>query len=47
MRLSCAVVAELHEADLGDLIAALDPDGRVSLVRFGLKQTDPPAGAHR
>ncbi len=25
-----AVVAELHEADLGDLIAALEPDDRVS-----------------
>src|SRR5690242_16435857 len=28
------VVAELHEADLGDLIAALDPDDRVSLVEL-------------
>jgi hypothetical protein len=27
-----AVVAELPEANLGDLIAALEPDGRVSLV---------------
>src|SRR5947207_14115213 len=27
-----AVVAELHEADLGDLIAALEPDDRVKLV---------------
>jgi hypothetical protein len=27
-----AVIAELHEADLGDLIAALEPDGRVSLI---------------
>src|SRR6201996_4572699 len=26
------VVAELHEADLGDLIGALEPDDRVSLV---------------
>ena len=29
-----AVVAELHEADLGDLIAALEPDDRVSLVEL-------------
>ncbi len=29
-----AVVAELHEADLGDLIAALDPDDRVNLVEL-------------
>jgi magnesium transporter len=29
-----AVVAELHEADLGDLIGALDPDDRVSLVEL-------------
>src|SRR5512141_3157049 len=29
-----AVVAELHEADLGDLIAALAPDDRVSLVEL-------------
>src|ERR1700730_12417639 len=28
------VVAELHEADLGDLIAALVPDDRVSLVEL-------------
>jgi len=28
------VVAELHEADLGDLIEALDPDDRVSLVEL-------------
>ena len=27
-------VAELHEADLGDLIAALEPDDRVSLVEL-------------
>src|ERR1700680_4588915 len=27
-----AIVAELHEADLGDLIAALEPDDRVNLV---------------
>jgi magnesium transporter len=27
-------VAELHEADLGDLIGALDPDDRVSLVEL-------------
>jgi magnesium transporter len=29
-----AVVAELHEADLGDLIAALDAEDRVSLVEL-------------
>jgi magnesium transporter len=29
-----AVVGELHEADLGDLIAALEPDGRVRLVEL-------------
>ena len=29
-----AVVAELHEADLGDLIGALDPDDRVRLVEM-------------
>jgi magnesium transporter len=29
-----AVVAELHEADLGDLIGALDADDRVSLVEL-------------
>jgi magnesium transporter len=29
-----AVVGELHEADLGDLIAALDPEDRVSLVEL-------------
>src|SRR5215475_6489386 len=29
-----AVVAELHEADLGDLIAALDADDRVKLVEL-------------
>src|ERR1700726_3615945 len=28
------LVAELHEADLGDLIAALEPDDRVSLVEL-------------
>src|SRR6478736_3623607 len=28
------VVAELHEADLGDLIAALEPDDRVRLVEL-------------
>jgi magnesium transporter len=28
------IVAELHEADLGDLIAALQPDDRVSLVEL-------------
>ncbi|MGB8400363.1 magnesium transporter [Bradyrhizobium sp.] len=28
------VVAELHEADLGDLIAALEPDDRVKLVEL-------------
>src|SRR3954469_905326 len=28
------VVAELHEADLGDLIAALEPDDRVQLVEL-------------
>ena len=29
-----AIVAELHEADLGDLIVALKPDDRVSLVEL-------------
>jgi len=29
-----AVVAELHEADLGDLVAALEPEDRVSLVEM-------------
>ena len=29
-----AIVAELHEADLGDLIAALEPDDRVQLVEL-------------
>ena len=29
-----ATVAELHEADLGDLIAALEPDDRVTLVEL-------------
>jgi len=29
-----AVVTELHEADLGDLIAALAPEDRVSLVEL-------------
>ena len=29
-----AIVAELHEADLGDLIGALDPGDRVSLVEL-------------
>src|SRR5690349_23834462 len=29
-----AIVAELHEADLGDLIAALEPDDRVELVEL-------------
>src|SRR3979409_620383 len=29
-----AVVAELHEADLGDLVAALEPDHRVKLVEL-------------
>jgi magnesium transporter len=29
-----ATVAELHEADLGDLIAALEPDDRVKLVEL-------------
>ena len=29
-----AIVAELHEADLGDLIGALEPDDRVSLVEL-------------
>jgi magnesium transporter len=29
-----AVVAELHEADLGDLIEALEPDDRVNLVEL-------------
>src|SRR3954467_13541868 len=32
--LLCEVVAELHEADLGDLIAALAPEDRVSLVEL-------------
>jgi magnesium transporter len=32
--LLCEVVAELHEADLGDLIAALEPDERVNLVEL-------------
>ncbi|MBR1160456.1 magnesium transporter [Bradyrhizobium elkanii] len=32
--LLCEVVAELHEADLGDLIAALQPDDRVTLVEI-------------
>ena len=32
--LLCEVVAELHEADLGDLIGALEPDERVSLVEI-------------
>src|SRR3954449_12658097 len=32
--LLCEIVAELHEADLGDLIEALDPDDRVSLVEL-------------
>ncbi|WP_050385729.1 magnesium transporter [Bradyrhizobium pachyrhizi] len=32
--LLCEVVAELHEADLGDLIAALAPDERVTLVEI-------------
>jgi magnesium transporter len=29
-----AIVAELHEADLGDLIGALEPDDRVTLVEL-------------
>ena len=29
-----AIVGELHEADLGDLIEALEPDDRVSLVEL-------------
>ena len=29
-----AIVAELHEADLGDLIGALEPDDRVNLVEL-------------
>ena len=34
-RRCCAtIVAELHEADLGDLIEALEPDDRVSLVEL-------------
>jgi magnesium transporter len=32
--LLCEVVAELHEADLGDLVAALAPDDRVTLVEI-------------
>ena len=30
----CEIVAELHEADLGDLIAALEPEERVDLVEI-------------
>ena len=30
----CEVVAELHEADLGDLIGALEPEDRVTLVEI-------------
>ncbi len=29
-----SIVAELHEADLGDLIVALEPNDRVSLVEL-------------
>src|SRR5437879_12105456 len=29
-----AIVAELHKADLGDLVAALEPDDRVKLVEL-------------
>jgi magnesium transporter len=32
--LLCTVVAELHEADLGDLIEALEPEDRVRLVEL-------------
>ena len=32
--LLCEVVAELHEADLGDLVEALAPDDRVTLVEI-------------
>ena len=32
--LLCEVVAELHEADLGDLIGALEADDRVTLVEL-------------
>ena len=32
--LLCEVVAELHEADLGDLIGALEPQDRVTLVEI-------------
>src|SRR3954463_9530956 len=32
--LLCEVVAELHEADLGDLIGALEPEDRVHLVEL-------------
>ena len=32
--LLCEVVAELHEADLGDLIGALEPEDRVKLVEL-------------
>jgi magnesium transporter len=32
--LLCGVVAELHEADLGDLIGALEADDRVTLVEL-------------
>src|SRR5258705_2494680 len=34
------VVAELHEADLGDLIAALEPDERVQLVELTASDFD-------
>jgi magnesium transporter len=32
--LLCEIVAELHEADLGDLVAALAPEDRVSLIEI-------------
>jgi len=34
IRLPACRGRELHEADLGDLIAALEPDDRVSLVEL-------------
>ena len=38
--LLCEVVAELHEADLGDLIGALEPDNRVKLVASAAAEPD-------
>ena len=42
-----AIVAELHEADLGDLIAALEPDDRVTLVELTGADFDFSAINHR